>query len=179
MASFLDLIEKIQARKTKSLTPTNILLLVDDDNDFYVAKPRGNRWDVVGRSEGSYQLFECDDIDHLKPAPSNFSPTKLAEHWFRSHHATWEVYTILMELIQAKLPGDQPPSYKAPPKVQLSLPASSDLVTLAVLCTSHGWSASQARRILRKELTERPDRWEWPKDQVPQVVKLIEDNYRG
>ena len=26
---------------------------------------------------------------------------------------------------------------------------------------------------------ERPDRWEWPKDQVRQVVKLIEDNYRG
>ena len=97
----------------------------------------------------------------------------------KSQLCTWQAQLILLPIYKQKLPGEYLPTYQAPQRTALAAPKGWDQITLADICTPRGWNASQARRILRKHLEGHNGRWAWGKEQVDQVILLIEKHYRG
>lgn len=66
---------------------------------------------------------------------------------------------------------------EAPQRPAKAQRLASGAVPLGDICTAENWDPKQVRQILRKNFPRPEGRWEFPKDQVEDVKKVIRDSY--
>ncbi len=146
-------------------------VMVDGNRYTYLILSWGNEIvETISMSRGIVEVSKIPRDMCVFLTPSDRSPEDLARVYLST---SLEKTPAASRILRSLLGLESPLQEDTTPKSRVHRSSNPLAVTLSSICDDHGWSASDARRALRK-LNKKPgEHWEWLPEQVAEIVEVL------